>query len=375
MTPVFGTARLSRCNTGICDPYSVLSPLRQWLRRRQLAGDGRAGQWAREQIRWRRWRYIRKHWRRLAAFALVVAVFTATINHFIASAFVRGLWIGVAVAGTAGVLTVLVIEATGTAPTSMGATAEQWTASELRPLRKRGWRLLNHVALQRWDIDHVLVGPGGVWAVETKWAADGWVLDPPSPRLHQALERVRGNARNLNYWHLLRPLGVGSVSPVLFLWGGRPDGPAKPTTPCRIGNVEVIVGVEAARAWRVSLQSAAPATLGPDRVQEICAVLDDHVRRRDEHEAKTVRAAPSLERIYWTALAVLLTASASFLLSLEAWGIAGSWWRWLLILAALTCPSAVGRWVRPLRWYAAAWLTGVLAALCCFAGLLVSIAV
>jgi hypothetical protein len=35
----------------------------------------------------------------------------------------------------------------------MGATAEQWTASELRPLRRSGWRLINHYLL-RSEIDH-----------------------------------------------------------------------------------------------------------------------------------------------------------------------------------------------------------------------------
>lgn len=59
----------------------------------------------------------------------------------------------------------------GTAPLMMGELAEQWTAQELRPLTKHGWRLVNHFGLGYGGQDHVLVGPGGVVLLETKSSA------------------------------------------------------------------------------------------------------------------------------------------------------------------------------------------------------------
>ncbi len=35
--------------------------------------------------------------------------------------------------------------ASGAVNGTMGATAEEWTASELRRLRRRGWRTINHL--------------------------------------------------------------------------------------------------------------------------------------------------------------------------------------------------------------------------------------
>ena len=86
----------------------------------------------------------------------------------------RGLIVGLGVAGTAGALWLWIVEATGTAPTMMGDLGEQWTAQELRRLRRSGWQVVNHVTLTAPDIDHVLVGPGGMFAIETKWSATPW---------------------------------------------------------------------------------------------------------------------------------------------------------------------------------------------------------
>ena len=54
------------------------------------------------------------------------------------------------------------------------AVGEQWTARELRSLRKRDWHLANGLLLRRVaDIDHVVIGPGGVLVIETKYSSDG----------------------------------------------------------------------------------------------------------------------------------------------------------------------------------------------------------
>jgi hypothetical protein len=49
-----------------------------------------------------------------------------------------------------------------------GAEGERATARALRPLTKSGWVLINDVQRDRGNIDHVLVGPAGVFVLETK---------------------------------------------------------------------------------------------------------------------------------------------------------------------------------------------------------------
>jgi hypothetical protein len=63
----------------------------------------------------------------------------------------------------------------GTVPQYAGGLAEQFTATELRALRRRQWHLANGVMLKKGDIDHVVVGPGGVLVVESKYSSSGWV--------------------------------------------------------------------------------------------------------------------------------------------------------------------------------------------------------
>lgn len=102
---------------------------------------------------------------------------------------------------------------------------------------------MNHVALRPWDIDHVLVGPGGVIAVETKWSADGWTLDPPESRLMAAVDQVRNNARDLRLWRPeLRSADAGTTRAVVFLWGGTRAFQTKPADSLDFGGVQVVYG-------------------------------------------------------------------------------------------------------------------------------------
>jgi hypothetical protein len=193
--------------------------LDQRRRERQLAGDSRAGVWARQEARRLQWRFIRRRWRVLTGMAVSAALGIALVAVFLPAGFVRGFIVGSCSVGVISALAVLVMQATGTAQMSMGATAEQWTVSELRPLRKAGWQIINHVALRPWDIDHVVIGPGRVIAVETKWSSRGWSVDAPDERLLRALRQARDGANDLRRWQPLRDAGLQSVEPVLFLWG------------------------------------------------------------------------------------------------------------------------------------------------------------
>lgn len=53
--------------------------------------------------------------------------------------------------------------------TRAGIEGEMATAQLLTPLLAKGWKLFHDIPGQRGNIDHVLVGPGGVFAIETKF--------------------------------------------------------------------------------------------------------------------------------------------------------------------------------------------------------------
>ena len=93
-------------------------------------------------VRRRQWQFIRRQGRFFLVTVVGATALTSLLLIFIRSQFLRGFVVGVAVAGTIGALAMLVMLVTGTAPISMGATAEQWSASEPRLQKKAGWRVM-----------------------------------------------------------------------------------------------------------------------------------------------------------------------------------------------------------------------------------------
>lgn len=136
----------------------------------------------------------------------------------------------------------------GIAHRSMGADAELWTADELAKLNPRKWTVFHDVPLRFGNIDHVIVGPGRTYAVETKWTASvGRYLDG-------AIAQASRQAKALST--LLREQGVmRDVLPILVVWGpGSADalGPA----PTLEGDVRVVAG-RSAGTWRARIEAAA----------------------------------------------------------------------------------------------------------------------
>jgi hypothetical protein len=177
-------------------------------RRRQLAGDDRTGVWNRRQNREQRLHVLRSNrWSFIGAVTVGGAVI-AGVAFVIPWQFARGLFVGVGVSALVVVIGYLVLALSGTVARGMGATAEMWTASELRRLRKHGWLIVNGLALEGRDIDHVLVGAGGVVVVESKWSADGWDLRTPDRALAKAVDQVVANARSLRLWTAVKAKGA-----------------------------------------------------------------------------------------------------------------------------------------------------------------------
>lgn len=247
----------------------------------------------------------------------------------------------------------------------MGDLGERWTAGELRTLKQQGWRVVNHVILRQRDIDHVLVGPGGVYAIETKWTAFPWSLDGTDERIKFAAQIATGHARDLRLWQPFHAAGVGKVTPVVFLWGGK-LGELAPSRATTALDGAVVVAGPLAKHWTQSLTTE---ELRNDQIDHVWRALDEQCKRRDPHEDPPP---PSLTSIFLRLLAAITSASAGFLaaatlighLPPHMWGVLAS--VGLLVLGA---PLTRVPRVRPIAW---SWIVGATCVLALVAVALVS---
>lgn len=269
------------------------------LRIRELAGDDRAGTWARAKARTRQRDHLRRNWRHYATGVLVMAVAPLIIAAALSNGFLIGLVLGASLVAIPGAVWVLVLQVTGTSPAMMGDQAEQWSAGELRRLHRHGWRLVNHVSFAHHDIDHVLLGPGGAYVVETKWTAATWGSDDGDDRLAAADHQTRANARTIQLWGPFKAAAI-TVTPVLVVWGGPPDD----TLPPSVSGVPVVAGRDL-RAWTATLGTGA---LTDHQLEAGWDALDAYLTKRDPREAAEHPLPRSIPRLI--AAGGLTTAAA-----------------------------------------------------------------
>lgn len=338
---------------------SALGKLSAAYRRRALAGDERAGAWARGQARRRWYAFVRERWLLLTTMAVVAAIPITLVALVVGSPFVRGLVVGAGGTATVAALCSLVVQATGTSLLMSGATAEQWTAQELRPLGRDAYRLINGVLLGFGDTDHVLVGPAGVLVVETKWTSHSWTLDEPNAQRDRAVEQVDARARRLNSWARYRALKLPPPRPVLFLWspyGTTPsDGPLAERLRADPGHT-IVWGRDAAKEWRSRVRSA-PTVLTTEMID---AVVDALVAQSDAQESainEEERNPPSITRLYWTAFGTAM----SFIIAVIIGSGAISTLRtpfWVGVLLAQAALGLVASRFSAIRAASLAWLAG-----------------
>lgn len=334
--------------------------------RRALASDERAGTWARGQARRRWYAFVRQRWLLLTSMTLTAAIPITGLAVLISDAFLRGLVVGSGAAAVIAVLCNLVVQATGTAVLSAGATGEQWTAQELRPLLKHGYRLVNRVLVGTGDTDHVLVGPAGVLVVETKWTSHSWTLDERNSYRDHAVEQVDDRAQRLRSWATFRRMAVPPPRPVLFLWspsGTVPsDGDSSKTL--QVGARHTIVwGREAAAAWRNRVL-AAPAVLSAAQVEDVTQALVEQTNRQEAAIVGEAKSPPSFVRLYWSLVLAVLAFLGSAVLGLEAVSELSTP-LWVGVLLAQAIVGVVAARVGALRVAAIAWFvaTSLVAAL------------
>jgi hypothetical protein len=328
---------------------------RDW-RERRLASDARAGRRTRDEIRKIQWSFVKRSWAWLLSGVALGAAYTAAVLFLVHGSFARGMVVGAAIVLVFGGLAVVVMQLTGAASLGMGAHAEVWTASELRPLRRHGWRIANHLLLRWGDIDHLLVGRHGVLVVETKWSADNWSLD--SDRVRKALVQVRRNAHDIRIWRPeLRHGSPEVVRPVLFLWGGTRSDAPKPDDVETLDGVDVIYGLTAARRWRNNLiQLTETNELSEEQVTSIWDAVKTNADNLDQREQREPPP-PSIARIYLLGMSTFLAAALAALACLYSFQAVTPAWARVAIAAAYTAVGLLARRWTPTRTIALGWLT------------------
>lgn len=253
---------------------------REW----HLAGDERAGVVARRSVNERHRATLRLVWRPLLVVAAVTLAGFAVGAALASGPLLRGVLLGTGLAIAGASVCFLLVLASGTAPLMAGGLAETWTADTLRPLREHGWRLVNHVRLTRGDLDHVLVGPGGLVLIETKWRSEVRDVDGSTPWSVRLLEHVAADVRRLHLWHR------APVAAVVAVWGPA----ARDLTRRRHDATGVVVMPgEELQQWMLG---RGRDELTEVQVDAIYRALDEHVAASDRHAGA---APPQLSVTAW----------------------------------------------------------------------------
>ena len=111
----------------------------------------------------------------------------------------------------------------------LGLDGEMATGEELNQLMRRGYHVFHDIPGTHYNIDHAVVGPNGVFAVETKTHAkpanghqasfDGQVISYPDRKDFTAVEQAQRNARSLGEY-LSKAAGRPiQVQPIVVLPG------------------------------------------------------------------------------------------------------------------------------------------------------------
>lgn len=164
----------------------------------------------------------------------------------------------------------------------LGLKGECAVGQELNQLVADGFQVFHDLPFENFNIDHVLVGPAGVWAVETKTRRkpaaikgaakalvtyDGQTLQFPWGNDRFGLDQAERNAATLSKW-LTASTGENThVNAMLVLPGWWVERKAR-------GTVTVLNPKEVRRAFPLRPENPLP----PDRIQRIAFQLTERCR-------------------------------------------------------------------------------------------------
>ena len=214
------------------------------------------GERARRVARDLRWSLIKKNRRLVLSILAVALVIAAAVLALVgqtvgetAGAFVAGILL----TGIGWFMWELIESQSGARTYASGALGEDLTADVLKKVK--GHQLVHGLKFHGFDVDHVMVGPSGVWAVETKWTSRN--LDLSMGGKERRVIRDIGNAQRgagqISRFLRLAHRIDSQVLPLLVVWGsGVRDVEAGGM---ELNGVIVVVGRQA-KKWRANTFSA-----------------------------------------------------------------------------------------------------------------------
>jgi hypothetical protein len=328
-------------------------------RSRQLSGRSRVGRFARASAWTLVISFIRRCWPVLLGATVLPVAVTLPCFFFLEKGTSRWVLLGAALASGPWLAVLIVIVLSGVADVVMGLEAEGDTATSLRQLQRRGWRLVNGVQVRGdEDIDHIALGSAGVVIVESKWSRHSWPLNASNKsfmadRLADAIGQVRRNARavRLGFAGVLEGVPVYIVC---VLWSS--EKPADERGWMEHDDVVVVHGPEFS-AW---MRTLTPNVVDEKKMEEVWTALNRQVEVRDRNDRKrSIRHRPTLFQLAIDFLIVPFLSAAVALYSFVVLVKLG-WW-WVDVLAFVGYPLAGLSIWRRLAWRPAAmgWLTVV----------------
>ncbi|MPZ90022.1 MAG: hypothetical protein GEU68_00065 [Actinobacteria bacterium] len=250
------------------------------IRKRQRDADTHlmssvAGHFAKRQLIERRRDFLRKHWWRLAIIVGMLTVVGVGLHWVFPTAQIP-VW-----AAVPSLFLALLFFGRelfdGTYHLVNALEAEGWTSKDLRRWLGRDWHVVDWISFEFHDVDHVVVGPGGVLAVETKWTDSKLDLRSSrgKTRAHEWIQQATNGSRSVQY--LLSSFGYRlRVSPVVVVWGPEISG-----VPLE-SEVPVLRPKEMkshASVWRNS-----SSNLSREQIDDIRARLLEYREMREKHE-------------------------------------------------------------------------------------------
>lgn len=332
---------------------------RNMASRATLADPERAGSAARQLAREAQYAYAKHHWRVLASIAFGVSAAGSCALVF--PGWIRGIVFGGFVASAGWLVVIFVIVGSGSASQMMGDMGEQWTAQELRSFDKRGWRVLNHAFLRTGgDIDHIVIGPPGVFVLETKWSAT-WDARC-RPRLAGAVATT-ARLRHDVWLTAKARCGDAPVRSAVVLWSAKKVDETFTRRPQDAEDTAVLCGHDLA-AW---LDSHTDDALSPDQIESTHDWLADQIEKRDAYVlALHGRPPRGVGEVAYNVSQYTVGSCGWLLASRYTWLALANARMWLFALCAAGALAYVGvpaRRVKRWRPIAMGWLTAAAATL------------
>ena len=325
----------------------------------------RAGRWAREKSRYEQLQWLKTRWLRFLLATLVVLAVSVALMAVRRDALM-GIIVGTLITSWLWALAFLVLQETGTASTLMGAEAEADSARQLHAMERRGWRVFDAVPIDEHnrDLDHLAIGPPGVFAFETKWSRSDLLRGEAPWLLQRHIDQARQRANAFRMKRTAFGLRDTPVTPVLVLWGPAVDQ-ASPAQRVREEDDVTVVAGPWLTAWASGLLGD-----GLDRlaIERAAKALEGFVQLREDHFRGPDRGRFVSGGLYgvfsdvW--YGVLAAMAGAFLTLLVSAVLAGPSWAILFVIAGAIAGISWLVWLKAWRFPAVfGWAAGATASL------------